>query len=201
MRSGEFLRQDLGGSISGPVLPSSAQKEISTGAPEVKDWAELIIPRGCITSIDNADLFQFPYIGLKELYFLTSSKVPLVAVCSIWDKDEVDSRSGRGRLGFHPVSDPFIPDFDKAISGIRNLSVEEGKRFIKNAIENIDLQKKGELQSLMFTFQAVPRPSPELRTVLVFGKDFVRHKSKPSPVSFLAIKFFFEGPSDRARML
>lgn len=169
--------------------------------PEVRQWLAVEVSSANLDVIElqNVQVSQVPFIGIKELYLVTNSKDPLIAVVMNWDSrfTVTPSDSNIKTVAFQAVEENFMPDINRTESfGGLNINRQLALQFVDRAVgltEEIRRKslKKGESLKAEGKVLVLPRPSDNRPYTLVFKEGLAGYNGQRSPQSFLAAKFSF----------
>lgn len=179
------------GSGGSPDVPAPAPSE-----PVAQPWRDFVIPAtDASIEINPTGAEQRPLIGLKELYIITSGKVPFIAIGGVFDRMTNQSQKDlvAGLTAFQPVNTPFSP---RPVT-FRPLAVSENEAedvvlFTGDAAYQLKDRTQGRIMKDPAMFDIVRRPEAGARFALVLGQGITQFRQTPSPLSYVSVSFEFE---------
>ncbi len=180
------------------ALTIAAMGLAACGQPQTAEstynWPKLQIPANHrLQRIPNVDTFQSTDIGIRGLYLLNHSRIPLVAIYVAYD-DAVEfleyTSASFGfqavREGFSPVT-PLVQDSRRKQIGPKEIAQFQGDAI--HLVRESDSQRKNGM--LLVKFRPEDPTTPQ---TLVFEKGLVRFQRNLSPQAYLRTKLIFETP-------
>jgi hypothetical protein len=166
-------------------------------ASPAEQWRDIVVPAtDALTPVNPVASESRPYTGLRELYVVSTDRIPFVAVAGIFDSsvDRDGRRANRpGLLSFQTLTTPFNPEnVPVRPLRVREHEAEQVLEFAGEAAVWVREETGGRFMQGATMFDIVRRPDSQGRFALVMGEGIVDRNRTPSPLSYVTVGFRFE---------